>query len=369
MHAKLGDKKNAVFLLDSLLTNHGDRFPFHVRLSVMCNLYQQSTDKIKKHQIAHETYELTRNLEPKILFYYVSILNLAKTLKEENKTKEAIRFFEEVMNYAKEKNSGRMFLPAIYGIAQCYDLEGNTQLSNDYFLKYYLAKDSLGYSDTATELEKMRAANEFNLYQNEIIINQQKSQLKLRLMIIIVLLSIMAILILILMLFNFYNKKRAAVNNLKYKELQNKTLILDIDSKNRELSSTLLILHEKNAMLTDLNKQMKLFHLNGKISKECEEQLSRQINETIRTDNDWESFKLHFDKVHPQFFQKLKQYHPELSQNDLKLCAYIRIGLNAKQIGQMINVLPNTVKSNRYLLKKKLEIDSDISLDEYIAHM
>ncbi|MFV0469953.1 MAG: helix-turn-helix transcriptional regulator, partial [Dysgonomonas sp.] len=76
--------------------------------------------------------------------------------------------------------------------------------------------------------------------------------------------------------------------------------------------------------------------------------------------------KLQFEKVHPDFFKKLKDLHTSITDNDLKLCAYIRIGLNAKQIGQMISVLPSTIKTNRYLLKKKLNLDADMSLDDYI---
>ena len=151
--------------------------------------------------------------------------------------------------------------------------------------------------------------------------------------------------------------------------MENLTLVDNIDLKNRELSTTLLMLHEKNSMLSELNKQLKNFKHNGKITKECEEQLSYQIAQTIRTDNDWDTFKLHFDKVHPDFFIKLKHEHPQLSQNELKLCAYIRIGLNAKQISQMSSVLPATIKSNRYLLKRKLGLEGNLTLDFYIAKL
>ena len=93
------------------------------------------------------------------------------------------------------------------------------------------------------------------------------------------------------------------------------------------------------------------------------------ITSHIQSEDEWESFKIHFEKVHPGFFTVLKEKHPNLTTNDLKLCAYIRIGLNIKQIAQMTAVLPATIKTNRYLLKKKLQIDEDMSIDDYIASL
>ena len=49
-------------------------------------------------------------------------------------------------------------------------------------------------------------------------------------------------------------------------------------------------------------------------------------------------FKLHFDSVHPGFFVKLKEISAELTENDLRLCAYVRIGIRAKQIAGMLSV-------------------------------
>ena len=79
--------------------------------------------------------------------------------------------------------------------------------------------------------------------------------------------------------------------------------------------------------------------------------------------------KLHFDSVHPDFFRKLKKLSAELTENDLRLCAYIRIGLRAKQIAEMLSVSPDSVNSNRYRLRKKFGLQRGDSLDDFIRRI
>jgi len=83
-------------------------------------------------------------------------------------------------------------------------------------------------------------------------------------------------------------------------------------------------------------------------------------------EEDWKDFKLHFEKVHRDFFQKLRNQCPGLTENDLRLCAYIRIGMRIKQIAQMLSVSSESVKTNRYRLRKKLDLPEKLTLDEFI---
>lgn len=57
---------------------------------------------------------------------------------------------------------------------------------------------------------------------------------------------------------------------------------------------------------------------------------------------------------------------PELTENDLRLCAYIRIGMRAKEIASMLQVTSASVNTHRYRLRKKLGLDKDASLDDFV---
>jgi DNA-binding CsgD family transcriptional regulator len=83
----------------------------------------------------------------------------------------------------------------------------------------------------------------------------------------------------------------------------------------------------------------------------------------------WESFKLHFDKVHPAFFQGLKDKHPTLTENELRLCAYIRIGMTSKQIAQVLSVLQESVHTSRYRLRKAIGLETSKSIEDYLRSL
>lgn len=91
----------------------------------------------------------------------------------------------------------------------------------------------------------------------------------------------------------------------------------------------------------------------------------------MNTEAAWEDFMLHFQKIHPKFFQKLKSYHgaKKLTENELRLCAYFRIDMSAKQIAQILNVSPEAIRIHRYRLKKKLMLGEEENIDDFIRNV
>ncbi len=143
----------------------------------------------------------------------------------------------------------------------------------------------------------------------------------------------------------------------------------DMKQKECEISSSTLLLANKNEVLQQLSAITKRYFDEGKVPLEYVRQVNAIIGESLRNDDEWQRFKLHFDSVHPDFFRKLKQLSAELTENDLRLCAYIRIGLRAKQIAEMLSVSPDSVNSNRYRLRKKLGLQRGDSLDDFIRRI
>ena len=92
---------------------------------------------------------------------------------------------------------------------------------------------------------------------------------------------------------------------------------------------------------------------------ELRETISRQLT----ADDDWRYFKLRFEKVHPDFFTVMKERFPSLSKTELRLCAYIRVGMTAKEIAQVLSVKPDTVNTSRYRIRKKMQLSPDESLE------
>ena len=65
----------------------------------------------------------------------------------------------------------------------------------------------------------------------------------------------------------------------------------------------------------------------------------------------------------------MKEIHPKLTPNDLRLCAYLRLNLSSKEIAPLLNISPKSVEVKRYRLRKKMELPHEASLTNYILEI
>jgi DNA-binding CsgD family transcriptional regulator len=85
-----------------------------------------------------------------------------------------------------------------------------------------------------------------------------------------------------------------------------------------------------------------------------------------RVDDDWEHFSRNFDRVHSDFLKRLAEKHDHLSPNDYRLCAYLRMNLSTKEIASLMNISVRGVEASRYRLRKRLNLETDTNLTDYL---
>ncbi len=153
--------------------------------------------------------------------------------------------------------------------------------------------------------------------------------------------------------------------------LRNEKLESDIDFKNSELASSAMHLLKKGELLTKIKtglsqliKEIDNAHAISELKK-----MVRTLNEDEHMDEEWENFSNHFDKVHSDFLSVLKELHPSVSANELKLSAYLRMNLSTKEIAQLMNISVRGVEISRYRLRKKLALASEVSLFDYLINI
>jgi DNA-binding CsgD family transcriptional regulator len=94
--------------------------------------------------------------------------------------------------------------------------------------------------------------------------------------------------------------------------------------------------------------------------------INTTINKNVSVDNAWNVFKEAFDSADKDFLKKVKQQHPSLTPNDLRLCAYLRLNLSSKEIAPLLNISVRSVEIKRYRLRKKMDLPHETGLVEYI---
>ncbi len=151
-------------------------------------------------------------------------------------------------------------------------------------------------------------------------------------------------------------------------ELEKEKLISEIQYKNKELSLNTMHLLQRGKLLSTLNEELRPA-LKNRIEDPYAvmERMSRFIKNAERSDQDWEQFVSHFDKVNNDYLSRLKKNHPTLTPNDLRLCAYLILNFNNKEISQLLNVTGKAIEVSRYRLRKKLSLETEEGLFDYLS--
>lgn len=179
----------------------------------------------------------------------------------------------------------------------------------------------------------------------------------------------------------YHNKKHDKIileNNLllELKELENQKEIMkfqneklseEVENKDKELAISNLNLVKKTELLNIIKDDLKNtedINQKGKIKR-----IISSINSDNSDENTWSVFRESFDKADNDFLKKMKQMHPLLTPNDLRLCAYLRINLSSKEIAPLLNISVRSVEIKRYRLRKKMDLSHEQGLTEYILNV
>ncbi len=139
---------------------------------------------------------------------------------------------------------------------------------------------------------------------------------------------------------------------------------------NNELATATMHLLNKNEFMTGIKNTLGqiIRKTASEDSRRELQQITRNIEQNISADSDWEHFQFHFDRVHGDFTGRFKTVFPMLSPQDIKLSAYLRMNLSTKEIAQLLNISVRGVEISRYRLRKKLQLDRTTNLQEFILN-
>lgn len=140
-----------------------------------------------------------------------------------------------------------------------------------------------------------------------------------------------------------------------------------LDTLNQQMSMAAMQILNKTELLNEIKKVIEQKDFKEVSHKNDYKKLVSLIESNKSLDHDWDQFKKHFEKVHKSFFKKLSEEYPQLTANDHKVCAYLKIGLSSKEIARMLNITEQAVSKSRHRLRKKLQLKVSENLDEFIS--
>ena len=236
----------------------------------------------------------------------------------------------------------------------------------------------------ASELryENQKKSSLIETQKNDLATASRQKQLLVFLFLFLVLILLLLVLLIILFKRNNIRKQELLneeirineleLENIKHKEEINKLRIEKIEKeikiKENEQVSHALALEQKNELLAVINKKFtEAIQDKGSINLSELKGLVSTIKSQVRDLSDIDLFNQKFNQLHQNFFHKIKEAHPKLTKTELKFCAYLKLNLTSSQIANIQNVTSEAVRKTRYRIRKKINLSTKDSLEDYIS--
>jgi DNA-binding CsgD family transcriptional regulator len=154
-------------------------------------------------------------------------------------------------------------------------------------------------------------------------------------------------------------------------EIQQNRLEKELDYKSYELLLIMRHLMLKDDILNDLQNQIEAIKAkSSKYPVKYLSQMEKIIAQGLGTQNlEWENAMKNLKLTQQGFFKVLKERYPELTSNDLRLCSYLKLNFNSKEIARLLNISPRSVEISRHRLRKKLNLRSEQNLFDFLIDL
>jgi tetratricopeptide (TPR) repeat protein len=294
--------------------------------------------------------------------------------KNQNNISKAIENFYKGYALANEVGS----TPILSSISeQLFEIYNSSNLP-DSALKYHILvknySDILKTEETLRELTKMELHTQFQEKEKLQMIEQRRKTLWYYF--IAITLSLIVIILSLLYILSQSRLRRLSLINTNIQlasenaVLERETLSKELEIKNKELTTNVIYQIRKNELISSIAE--KLLANSHNFRKENQQLIKEIIEDLENTQEDsiWMEFETRFHQVHNQFYEKLNAINPDLSPNERRLCAFLRLNMSTKEISSITGQSLRSIEVARTRLRKKLNLtNSELGLIEHLSSL
>lgn len=297
------------------------------------------------------------------------------------KFNEAIRYLNKSLLIANKIGVSNEKLTTLNALSEAYSKINDYKQAYQYFKEYSQFNDSLNILQNNRSIEEMKGRYESEKKEHRI--NMLEGEKKSATITNFFLFSL-AIMLIITGVITFLWQQNKAIKNkivAEYRQslieekytvsnLKQKNLKQELEYKEKELVNMALYIVQKIEFIETLNNELKAMQKETAISKsDIVKKLTQLISTNVKIDKERIDFQLLVENVNQSFFIKLKEKFPNITENEKKLSALLRINLTSKDIASIYNISPSSVDMNRYRLRKKLNLITDENLVEFLNNV
>ena len=331
---------------------------------------------LKDYEKALSMYALALDsgIEKRDLHYRAQAkIQMGKCYRDINQLQQAKKSVEEGLAIARKIENLEHETNALETLASLEEKLGNPNRSLSLYKEFQKINDSINNTEREKQIRELQTIYETEQKEAKLTIQEQEienliKEVKIgnlqKTIYAIGMFSFIAISGLLFFVF----KQRIKKTRIQ-KEKQEEIYKQEIEFKKKELASQTLHLVQKNSFIQELKESLERIHSTPELFKVEFKRLVMLLKKESAEEKDWEVFKTYFTDVHNNFDKKLKSVYKEISEKEIRLASFLRMKLSTKEIATMFNVLPDSVLKSKYRLKKKLNLDKETDLGEFLASL
>ncbi len=144
---------------------------------------------------------------------------------------------------------------------------------------------------------------------------------------------------------------------------------MEIDQKERQILAMSLLQEESNKMLEYVKDETSRLSGEYKVSGRDISNIASNVKLHLADKNDFELFEKTFAKIHPDFLKRLREVAPNLSENNVRLCSYLMMGMSNAEIAGVMNIRSASLRQSRLRLRQKFGLTKDDSLEDFLRRL
>lgn len=318
-----------------------------------------------------ESLNLQKELEvtvsgSKSFFLAETLINLGIAYLYSNMEEKARLLLIEGYKIAEANHQYRLVAMASENLSSYYKKSGNYQKALDYYQVFKQFSDSSLNEESIRNLTQTELRHEFSArlkeeeLQRKIQIQKEKRK---NLIYIITSVGLFLLLVILGLLLRLEKTRKRRI------ELEKDGLRSKLEHTNKELTTYVMYLLRKNEFIISIAEKLKVARLDAKAeNKKIMSDLIKEL-ESNSTMISWEEFEVRFQQVYTGFYKKLNTSYPDLTPNELRLCAFFRLNMTTKEIAAITYQSINSISVARYRLRKKLGLNPEENLVAFLTKL
>lgn len=293
---------------------------------------------------------------------------------EQNDHQKALHTLRKGLSLANSVGSTPLQVSIYEHLFNLFSMVNQPDSALKYHILYKNLSDQQSREETIKEINILEMTAQFQEKEKIRELEHKKQQQRFMFVAIILLFSVI-----ILSLLYILSQSRVRRLSLKNKnielanrnaELEKDAMANELELKNKELTTNVMYQIRKNELINSIAERLLANSHNFK--KENQGLIKEIIKDLENTQEDsiWKEFETRFHQVHNQFYDKLNEINPDLTPNERRLCAFLRLNMSTKEISSITSQSPRSIEVARTRLRKKLNLtNSEVGLIEHLSSL